>query len=143
MADKVTLETRRSQVLARHKVLESVPGSGWHKDDPAFKASGHPKLTDRPVAIHDDDTVYFVGDCVGFVREEAAAACELIGDQAVQGEIPLLDIQSCKVCGSVGSGTGDTIELTPAQFNALSYGLDKVGVHVCSTQIIAPEEERT
>ena len=67
------LLARRADIIARHKILESVGGSGWHRKD-----AGSPHMLDqmplseRPIGFVGDDEVLFVGEDVDTVKQGLA-----------------------------------------------------------------------
>jgi hypothetical protein len=132
-ADK--LLARRTEVVERHKVLESVPGSGWHKDDPQRRGSEVPPPSERPVAIQDDDRVHFVGPCADAVRAAAQKAVEEFCPPGEDdGPSSPIAIHSLKVARRVAESTGD-IELGTQDFNGLALAIRHVKVTVCLTAL--------
>lgn len=133
--DTATLLGRRQQVYDRHKTLESVPGSGWHKDDSQpreTRGRGHACLSARPIAIQDDDTVYFVGPDVAVVRE-ALLRFAAGNEPTLAPDAPAQKHQAVRIAKKVAGDSGDAIELTAQQFNSALYGLSEAGLLVVVT----------
>lgn len=71
MATQAELLKKREETIAFHKNQESVPESPWSPDHPAMKEAllkGDKLLSDRPMAIQDDDRIHVVGECVSKVK---------------------------------------------------------------------------
>lgn len=130
---------RRAAVVARHDVLESVPGSGWHCDDARARAERHDgfaSISSRPVAIQNDNEFYFVGECVPIVRAalanfieeyDAARAGEAAGAEESGTEPPDMVPQlrhAYRMAKKFGSEAGDVIKLGSQEFNGLTYALN-------------------
>lgn len=132
--DTTSLLARRGAVLARHKTLESVPGSGWHKDDAMFRGTGETPISKRPIAIQCDDTFYFLGDCVPVVREALEEFVEKhTSSDKEPSERTAQQIHALKIAKAVAAGSEDVIELPSQWFNSCLYALHETGVKVVTT----------
>lgn len=149
--DVAYLLKRRADVVARHALLESVPGSGYHPDDEQARGEqrkGRKPLSLRPVAIQYDGRSWLVGDDVKSVREslgvwvdrfrteqedhKAAAAAAGIEPSAPPAQARHAE----RVCERVAGETTDVIELQNQEFNAVLYGLREVGVLVVTAGVL-------
>ena len=136
--DQAYLLKRRAETIARHQVLESVSGSGYHPDDQQaidmMKKKQLP-LSKRPVAIQHDGKVWLCGDDVPLIRErlkvfviahkkeqdEHIATAESIG---IEPSPPTPAVkQAYAVSKRVSEGIGEVIELPSNEFNAILLGL--------------------
>lgn len=142
---------RRATIVARHETLESVSGSGWHKDDAQALGEarkGMVPISQRPVAISNDGTFYFCGPCVAAVRahlsafvarakaerEEHLAAAKAAGVDP--SERTAQAVQAEQVSAKVTGGDSDVIVLPSNEFNAILYGLREVGVDVVTAGVL-------
>lgn len=136
---------RRATVVARHELLESVPGSGWHRDDARARAElmeGFAAISARPVAIQNDSEFYFVGPCVAIVRtglakfaEEYKAAREAEARAAAEANTEPADMvpqlrHADRMARKFAASSGDVIELGSQQFNGVVYALNAMKVLV-------------
>lgn len=142
---------RRADVVARHELLETVQGSGYHPDDEQAKNDqrrGRKPLSQRPVAIQHDGRTWLCGPDVPAIRTalaqwvrkfqteqerhlQAAAAVGI--DPSAP---PARAKQAESVAMRVAAGDGDVIELASNEFNAILYGLDELGVQVVATGVL-------
>lgn len=137
MVDVEQLSKRRAAVVARHEVLESVPGSGWHPDDAQARdeaRGGMSPVSKRPVALQGDGVAYFVGPDVPLVRERLASFAKKHAD----ADGPAQLTHAAAVCSRVAAGEGDdVIELPSRDFNAALYALGDLKVTVVVTGVAA------
>lgn len=165
------LLARRAEVAARAKILCSVSGSGWHKNDPAEaerRAAGHVPLTEKVIGLKDDDRVYLVGPCVATVvrglgayaegvlaakatrREEIAAAeAQLAADPESRVRVPeeleyaAVERHAFAVARRWARFAGPELCLPVQDWNGALLALAQVGVQaVISDANCTPEEER-
>lgn len=123
------LTARRDAIIARHKTLASVPGSGWHKNDPQELkrvAGGEPPLAARVVAFQDDDRVRVVGACADRVRESLASFVP--PTYAPGAPAPHMDGYAAKIAARVAESTGDLCVPTQ-EWNAVIHALKSAGVY--------------
>lgn len=136
---------RRADVIARHEVLESVQGSGYHPDDGQAQDMARRKLlplSKRPTAIHNDGTTYLCGPDVPFVRESLRGWLEGFRKQqkehqdaaAAAGIEPSSPSPQAKqaerVAAAVANGDSEVIQLGNAEWNSVLYGLNELNIHV-------------
>lgn len=145
------LLARRAAIVARHELLESVPGSGYHADDAQARAerdAGKPPLSKRPVALHHDGRFWLVGPCVAAVREalsrfvaQLSAALEAEAQAHAAAGLPAPEVlpqkrQAQAVSARVAAETSEVIELPSNEFNAILYGLNEMKVPVVSAGVV-------
>jgi hypothetical protein len=132
--DKELLLKRRQAVLDRLLVLESVPGSGCHDNDPLGPVKkGEPRHSDRPVLVHDEHESYFAG--------EDAARCAAVLAAYHEREYPLLTretepqlYRAVKAAGAVERFEGsDVLRVPRLLVNDVIYALRAEGVPVTGT----------
>lgn len=146
------LHKRRQDILDRHKLLESVPGSGWHADDPdSLVRQRHkkPPLTERIMAIQDNDRIHFVGPCAERLRKwlgTFAAKVQEMSAKAKAAEQPEPDVLNyglkwqanvLRHAKKVLSQEGD-VELSSQDWNYIISALTVMGIHV----VLAPADEK-
>jgi hypothetical protein len=130
--DKIV--ARRNALQARHEVLESVPGSGWHKDDTTARNDrdvGLPPLSRRFIAVCDDDRLYFCGpDCaqVRLALAKFAAEFQPEEDFAIQKFAK-------KMAERYAATVGDVIEMPTKEFNGVAFALNHYKLPVCTVGI--------
>lgn len=139
---------RRAAVAARHKVLASVSGSGWHKTD-AQEAErigkGRLPLCERPIAIQDDDRVWIVGPDVGSVMELLGAFLQIQQADDVADpdrEKSTMEKFAAKCANRVIAAGGDSICLPTQDWNSINFALHAAGVDCVITGIATPDEEK-
>lgn len=143
--DAEYLLKRRAAVVARHEVLASVPGSGWHADDARARAErndGFAAIAARPVAIQNDNEFYVVGPCVAIVRdglsrfaEEYRAAREAEATAATAAGVDAPEVvaqlrHADRVARKYVAEPADVLRLSSQDFNGLVYALSMVKVLV-------------
>jgi len=141
--DEATLLARRRAVVDWHRTLESVPGSGWHRDDAQPRETrdrGLARLSDRPVGIQDDDLVYFCGPDVaavtaalrGFVEKTTAGDPERLADRL--GESGLLR-HALKVARRYADRTDAVLTVPSQDYNGCLFALADAGIVVVGADL--------
>lgn len=127
------LTDRREAIIRRHKTLASVPGSGWHKNDPAELkrvAAGEMPLADRVVAFIDDDRVRVVGACADRVRAALAAFADAAAKELAAlppgVAAPHMTAYAAKIAKRVAESAGD-ISVGTQEWNAATHALSRTG----------------
>lgn len=130
-----TIRSVRDGVITHAKVLESVPGSGWHPDDADSQVRQRRKekpLSERPVAVQDDDRVYIVGADVATVKDALKAYLE----KHTAPPTTALDAGIIR-CSRRACEAGDVICLPTQDWNYVLNALLAQGVHCSSTCVPA------
>lgn len=135
---KVTEET-----LAAHRALERQRGSGWHPADPGAlqrEERGELFLSERPVAVQDNDRVHVVGEQVARVR---AALEAFLARLAADPETDLIGSGE-KYQRSVAAmcrralAQGGHIELPTQEWNYANEALRAQGVQAALASLPTP-----
>lgn len=126
---------RRAEIVERHKVLESVPGSGLHADDAEAKArahAGHALHSERIVAIQDDDRVYVCGPDVAVVLD-ACKAWLPEGEKVAnpQNNVAVYAVKCCKRL--LEKPAGDVLDFFTQEWNAILHALIEQKLQVVLT----------
>lgn len=134
MLTKEQVLARREEVVAEHKVLERVQGSGWHKADAAMAAAlqkGETPLSDRPVAVWDGDESHaFAGPCCDKVREIAK---EFLDGHTASPDDDPETLNACAAAQEVAAFRGDFLVLSRKKFNGLMLAAARVNAQVVGT----------
>lgn len=152
--DLVQLQKRRSEVAARAKVLVSVGGSGWHKDDPMERdrlAKGGVPITEKVVGLIDDDRVYVVGDDTKKVLAGLKCFIDGVASQKKQALESGTDLEwspqerhALAVAKRSVATEDGVIAFSTQDWNGMLFALSVAGVHcTLASATHTPEEERT
>lgn len=129
--DLAVLEARRATVIARHELLESVPGSGWHPDDPPrrdARGSDVVPLSQRPTQIDVDTVGYFVGPDVPVVRAALAAYAARPGNE---DDLPMI-VQTRAIAKRLAEEDGPAIVMPGSDRNNVCLALAEEGIRIVS-----------
>ena len=131
---------RRADIIARHKILESVGGSGWHRKD-----AGSPHMLDqmplseRPIGFVGDDEVLFVGEDVDTVKQGLAKFAARYEGQEIPEDAAQLIRTLKAVPGQIARRQHDGEYAIPrGKWNDINFALHDVGVICCITQLEEP-----
>lgn len=143
---------RRQEIIDRHRTLESVPGSGYHPDDPTAREAarrGEKPLSERIVALKDDEDICVVGPDAARLRQLLGTFCRKLKElqaesrAAGQDEPDVLNFglpwQICVVryTARVMATEGD-VRVPTQQWNYLNSVLQAMRVDV----VLAMAEEK-
>lgn len=121
---------RRQDVIDRHRVLESVPGSGYHPNDADSRErarKGEAPLSERPVALLDDDRIHVAGPDAAAVRAALARHVESFGGAPLDRADEKYALQ---ISRRVAASGGELLTLPTREWNACLLALAHQGVQV-------------
>lgn len=144
----MTLFERREKVKARHKVLASVSGSGWHKDDESERRrrdAGEMPMAERPVAIQDDDRILIVAQDVQIVQDGlrkflATDGAKIEANQNAE-HVEKFAVKLAKRVLLETKETAETITVSTQEWNGVNFALAKVGISCVLTSASEASEE--
>lgn len=135
------LLARRESVKNRLKVLCSVPGSGWHKNDANDKIrteAGEMPVSERIVALQDDGRICIVGPDVAVVLAGLAEYVKQVDPFTIVDQI---DKQAFLMARRVvEEEKGDAIRLHTQDWNCCNWALRKIGIQAIITDAKTPQE---
>lgn len=127
------LAVRRAEIVAAHKALEKVRGSGWHPADLGAEQREQRNelpLSERPIAFQDDDKVRMIGDCAKRVRVALAEWAKAAVTRPQTSYQAAVD----RCVERVSKMNGD-IELATQEWNYLNHALTEAGVQTVLTTV--------
>lgn len=141
------LLARRQVVLERHKVLESVPGSSWHPNDPDSLTRhrlGEMPLSKRPIALLDDDRVHVVGECflnvVAWLKAWLPEGRKLVKPGQRADILDSVRTVEQVLEGEYTQDEGERLTMPTRKWNACLYALTAVHVQAILTDAHEGEE---
>ncbi len=151
--DLAKLQNRRAEVAARAKLLVSVGGSGWHKDDPQEKErldKGGVSITKKVVGLLDDDRVYLVGDDAVRVLAGLKEYTDGIDSQKklafdTGGTLDMTPTErhAFNVARRTTASAEGVVALSTQDWNGMLLAMSVVGVHcTLASAVHTPVEER-
>jgi hypothetical protein len=128
---------RQKTVRELHKKVESTPGSGWHLRDPGAEKRDHEtKLSERPIAIQEDDKIHIVGEdavkVLAGLRAYETKMTPLLND-----DMPLFKKRTLKAITRVLESKPDPNHFTVGTqtWNYCVNALADMGIHCCITDL--------
>jgi hypothetical protein len=132
-----TFADRRTAILTRHAMLETVPESPWHPQHPnSPRAKGQPDLSQRPIAFVGNKYAFFVGDCA--VRCLAALKAyherefPRLDDDTQDAQRREIEIAGEAALSALADGT-KMLRFDRAEWNDATSALGAMGIVVCTT----------
>lgn len=152
--DLSQLQKRRSEVAARARVLVSVSGSGWHKDDPWEReriAKGGVSIAEKIVGLLDDDRVYVVGEDAKKVLIGLKCFSDGVAKQKKEALDAGIDLDwspqerhALSIAKRADSSASGVLTFSTQEWNGMLFALSGTGVHcTLASATYTPEEERT
>ena len=130
------LDQIRNAVKDRHATLESVPGSGWHPNDPSSPAKQlQMPLAQRPVLIHGEFDSHFAQQDFAQVQQALAKTAAL----KQSGNFQHLEPSEKKVINVAGDYAAQdpeadgSLKIRNVQLNDVLRALEMQGVLACAT----------
>ena len=134
-----TLLARRSAVIERFKVMESVPQSPWSPDHPLMQAAmreGQILGSLRPVCLIDDARRYFVGPDVATVLD---ACRKFVATKSPDETLAAVPQQAAIVCQMLlddhFESAPNVLRMTNQEFNHVMVAMTAAGFQVASTGV--------
>lgn len=129
---------RRQAVLDRFRVLESVPGSGFHDNDPTGPVKQERlRHSERPVLFIDDQECWIIGEDVARVMRAATAFLERERPGLTAESLPEV-IRSCHLVSLLRpgeNGTGPEMKLPRRYVNDVIWICAEMGLQVNGTGV--------